>query len=151
MNAVATAPRAATEVLTPATPGSVPTTPTDGFSDKTTSSQQPDTTVCPQSDTPNKNATVTTAPPITESPPTPSQEVTSRLLLKTVSDPITASESAKMGHKTRKGILYVTSFFVPPLAVYLRRGTNADFGLNILLTLLGRIPGVLHAMYLVSK
>ncbi|KAK4034749.1 hypothetical protein C8A01DRAFT_18515 [Parachaetomium inaequale] len=56
-----------------------------------------------------------------------------------------------MGHKTRKGILYTTAFFVPPLAVYLKHGTNKHFGLNVLLTLLGWIPGVLHAMYHVSK
>ncbi|KAK3294310.1 uncharacterized protein B0H64DRAFT_400364 [Chaetomium fimeti] len=57
-----------------------------------------------------------------------------------------------MGHKSRKAVLYVTSFFVPPLAVYLRRGANnKHFGLSILLTLLGWIPGVLYAMYHVSK
>jgi uncharacterized membrane protein YqaE (UPF0057 family) len=42
-----------------------------------------------------------------------------------------------MGHKTRKGVLYTTAFFVPPLAVYLKHGTNKHFGLNVLLTLLG--------------
>ncbi|KAH6632334.1 hypothetical protein F5144DRAFT_491391 [Chaetomium tenue] len=57
-----------------------------------------------------------------------------------------------MGHKSRKTVLYITSFFVPPLAVYLRRGAHRKhFGLSVLLTLLGWIPGVLYAMYHVSK
>ncbi|KAK3905960.1 hypothetical protein C8A05DRAFT_12274 [Staphylotrichum tortipilum] len=56
-----------------------------------------------------------------------------------------------MGHKTRKGVLYTTAIMLPPLAVYFRRGTDKDFILSIVLTILGWIPGVLHAMYLVSK
>ncbi|KAL2140670.1 hypothetical protein VTI28DRAFT_3527 [Corynascus sepedonium] len=103
-----------------------------------------------RSSTPSKTV-IRTIPPITETPPTPSEEVTACLIKATTTINIDPASTTKMGHKTRKGVLYVTSFFVPPLAVYMRRGTNRDFGLNILLTLLGWIPGVLHAMYLVSK
>ncbi|KAK4150509.1 hypothetical protein C8A00DRAFT_17975 [Chaetomidium leptoderma] len=56
-----------------------------------------------------------------------------------------------MGHKTRKGVVYTTAILLPPLAVYFRRGANKDFGLNVVLTLLGWLPGVLHALYIVSR
>ncbi|KAH6856059.1 hypothetical protein B0I37DRAFT_424971 [Chaetomium sp. MPI-CAGE-AT-0009] len=96
----------------------------------------------------NNTQTNTTVPPLTVTPAIPSPEVTAHL----VKQGTNADAAPTMGHKSRKAVLYVTSFFVPPLAVYLRRGTNKKhFGLNVLLTLLGWIPGVLHAMYLVSK
>ncbi|KAJ5875300.1 UPF0057-domain-containing protein [Penicillium subrubescens] len=50
--------------------------------------------------------------------------------------PVTASDICL-------GILAV---FLPPLAVLLRRGCGADFYVNILLTLLGDIPGIIHAL-----
>ena len=52
--------------------------------------------------------------------------------------PHTNTHTHTMGHRTRKGILYTTAFFVPPLAVYFRRGTHdKDLALNIVLTILG--------------
>lgn len=82
--------------------------------------------------------------PIVEAPATPSQDVT-EYLLKTVAHANNKAKGAKksestsfkMGHRTRKVILWVSSFFCPPLAVYLRRGSREDLGLNILLTILG--------------
>ncbi|KAL2153641.1 hypothetical protein VTH82DRAFT_4796 [Thermothelomyces myriococcoides] len=150
MNLESTGPKTAAEVSTSKTPGPILTAPTDASSDNTASSQKPGTVACTQSDTPDKAAADTSVEFIKETPPTPSQEATA-LLVKRASETATTSTSAKMGHKTRKGILYVTCFFVPPLAVYLRCGANKDMGLNVLLTLLGWIAGVLHAMYLVSK
>ncbi|KAH6634844.1 hypothetical protein B0J18DRAFT_417298 [Chaetomium sp. MPI-SDFR-AT-0129] len=114
-------------------------------------------TVSPVTATPVPSA-ATSDTPIVEAPATPSPDVTA-YLLKTVahgnnnvkSSKKSGSTSFKMGHRTRKVILWVSSFFCPPLAVYLRRGSRHDLGLNILLTILGWIPGVLHAMYHISK
>ena len=45
--------------------------------------------------------------------------------------------------------LILLAFFLPPLAVFLNRGCGEDFCINMLLTLLGWIPGVIHAMYII--
>ncbi|KAJ5795476.1 uncharacterized protein N7518_004016 [Penicillium psychrosexuale] len=42
----------------------------------------------------------------------------------------------------------IFAIILPPLGVFLERGCGADFLINILLTILGWIPGVIHAMYL---
>ncbi|RPD66279.1 UPF0057-domain-containing protein [Lentinus tigrinus ALCF2SS1-7] len=46
-------------------------------------------------------------------------------------------------------ILYVDPF--PHVGVFLERGCGADFLINILLTLLGYIPGIIHALYIILK
>ena len=55
--------------------------------------------------------------------------------------PFTASDIIK--------ILF--AIFLPPLGVFLERGCNADFFINILLTILGYIPGIIHALYIIFK
>ncbi|GAA5877487.1 hypothetical protein JCM1840_003866 [Sporobolomyces johnsonii] len=40
---------------------------------------------------------------------------------------------------------------LPPLGVFLERGCAADFWINILLTILGYIPGIIHALYIILK
>ena len=44
-------------------------------------------------------------------------------------------------------IKIILAIFLPPLGVFLERGCNADFLINILLTCLGFIPGIIHALY----
>ncbi|CAL1709245.1 unnamed protein product [Somion occarium] len=46
--------------------------------------------------------------------------------------------------------LYFLAIFLPPVAVFLKRKFELDFWINILLTFLGWIPGVLHACPLSS-
>ncbi|KAH8687601.1 hypothetical protein BGZ60DRAFT_394012 [Tricladium varicosporioides] len=41
--------------------------------------------------------------------------------------------------------------FLPPVGVLLERGCGADFLINILLTILGFIPGIIHALYIILK
>lgn len=43
------------------------------------------------------------------------------------------------------------SILLPPLGVFLQVGTGAQFWINILLTLLGYFPGVIHAVYIIAK
>lgn len=40
---------------------------------------------------------------------------------------------------------------LPPLAVLLRVGTGRPFWLNLLLTLLGYVPGLVHALWIVAR
>ncbi|CCM06627.1 uncharacterized protein FIBRA_08907 [Fibroporia radiculosa] len=47
-------------------------------------------------------------------------------------------------------ILYFLAIFIPPLAVFFKRGFAADFWINICLWILGWIPGILHAWYVYS-
>jgi uncharacterized membrane protein YqaE (UPF0057 family) len=42
------------------------------------------------------------------------------------------------------------AIFLPPVAAFLQVGLSAQFAINILLTLLGGIPGVVHALWLVA-
>ena len=41
------------------------------------------------------------------------------------------------------------AIFLPPLGVFLQVGLGLQFWLNILLTLLGYIPGIIHAVYII--
>ncbi|KAI1425674.1 hypothetical protein F5Y12DRAFT_713952 [Xylaria sp. FL1777] len=41
----------------------------------------------------------------------------------------------------------IFAIILPPLGVFLERGCGADLLINILLTILGYIPGIIHALY----
>lgn len=43
------------------------------------------------------------------------------------------------------------SILLPPLGVFLQVGIGGAFWLNILLTLLGYIPGIVHAVWVIAK
>lgn len=43
----------------------------------------------------------------------------------------------------------ICSILLPPVAAYLQVGVTKHFWINVILTLLGGIPGVLHALWLV--
>ncbi|HHP7230703.1 MAG TPA: YqaE/Pmp3 family membrane protein [Xenococcaceae cyanobacterium] len=45
----------------------------------------------------------------------------------------------------------VASILLPPLGVFLVTGVSSALVINILLTLLGWIPGVIHALWILSK
>jgi uncharacterized membrane protein YqaE (UPF0057 family) len=44
----------------------------------------------------------------------------------------------------------VLSILIPPLGVFLQVGFGLQFWLNILLTLLGYIPGLIHAVWVIA-
>ena len=48
-------------------------------------------------------------------------------------------------------LLYFIALFVPPVPVFLKRGCGADILINICLWILGWIPGVIHAWYIISR
>ncbi|TWU18385.1 YqaE/Pmp3 family membrane protein [Allorhodopirellula heiligendammensis] len=43
------------------------------------------------------------------------------------------------------------AFIVPPAAVYIQLGAGKQFWINCVLTLLGFIPGMLHAVYIMAS
>ncbi|WP_193195656.1 YqaE/Pmp3 family membrane protein [Nostoc sp. MG11] len=43
------------------------------------------------------------------------------------------------------------AIFLPPLGVFLQVGIGKDFWINILLTLLGYIPGIVHAVWVIAR
>ena len=45
----------------------------------------------------------------------------------------------------------VLSVLVPPLGVFLQVGLRGQFWLNVLLTLLGYVPGVVHAIWVIVR
>lgn len=45
----------------------------------------------------------------------------------------------------------VIAIFLPPLGVFLQVGLGGQFWLNILLTLLGYVPGLVHAIWIIAK
>lgn len=45
----------------------------------------------------------------------------------------------------------VFSILIPPLGVFLRVGFGLHFWLNILLTLLGYVPGLIHAIWIIAS
>ncbi len=45
----------------------------------------------------------------------------------------------------------IIAILLPPLGVFLQVGLKGAFWLNILLTLLGYIPGLVHAIYIIAK
>jgi uncharacterized membrane protein YqaE (UPF0057 family) len=48
-------------------------------------------------------------------------------------------------------IRILLSILLPPLGVFLQVGLGLHFWLNILLTLLGYIPGVVHAIWIIAR
>jgi uncharacterized membrane protein YqaE (UPF0057 family) len=48
-------------------------------------------------------------------------------------------------------IKLIFAILLPPVGVFLEVGLTGHFWLNILLTLLGYIPGIIHALYVIIK
>ena len=48
-------------------------------------------------------------------------------------------------------IRILLSIIIPPLGVFLQVGIGLHFWLNILLTLMGYLPGLVHAIYIILK
>ncbi len=41
--------------------------------------------------------------------------------------------------------------FLPPVGVFLTVGLGGQFWLNILLTILGYVPGIIHAVWVIAR
>ena len=43
------------------------------------------------------------------------------------------------------------AILLPPLGVFLQEGLKAQFWINVILTLLGYIPGIIHAVWVILR
>ena len=50
-----------------------------------------------------------------------------------------------------KIILIILALFLPPVAVVIHKGVGKDLVINIILCLLFLLPGVIHALWLVTR
>lgn len=48
-------------------------------------------------------------------------------------------------------IRIICAIILPPLGVFLQVGLGLHFWINILLTLLGYIPGIVHAIWIIAR
>ncbi|MCE9687874.1 MULTISPECIES: YqaE/Pmp3 family membrane protein [Shewanella] len=52
---------------------------------------------------------------------------------------------------TNKLLLIIIAILLPPVGVFLKAGAGKDLVINIILCLLFVIPGVLHALWVVTR
>ncbi|HEY9040524.1 MAG TPA: YqaE/Pmp3 family membrane protein [Roseovarius sp.] len=45
----------------------------------------------------------------------------------------------------------IVAILLPPFGVFLQVGLGKHFWINVLLTLLGYIPGIIHAVYIIGS
>ncbi|MEI6897365.1 MAG: YqaE/Pmp3 family membrane protein [Psychromonas sp.] len=50
-----------------------------------------------------------------------------------------------------KIVLIILAILLPPIAVFLKSGAGKDLIINIVLSLIFFVPGVLHALWLITK
>lgn len=48
-------------------------------------------------------------------------------------------------------IRIILAVILPPLGIFLQVGFGKHFWFNIILTLLGYIPGIVHAVYIIAR
>jgi uncharacterized membrane protein YqaE (UPF0057 family) len=53
--------------------------------------------------------------------------------------------------RTMDVLRIVLAILLPPLGVFLQVGLRGQFWLNVLLTLLGYVPGIIHAVWVISR
>ena len=56
-----------------------------------------------------------------------------------------------MKESTMDFLRIILSLILPPVGVFLQVGVGLHFWLNILLTLLGYFPGLLHAIWIITR
>lgn len=50
-----------------------------------------------------------------------------------------------------KTVRYLFGILVPPIGIALTYGLSATLVINILLTILGYVPGIIHAVWAITK
>lgn len=59
--------------------------------------------------------------------------------------------STASNRSTNDVLRILIAILLPPLGVFLQVGIGLHFWLNIVLTLLGYIPGIIHAVWVILK
>jgi uncharacterized membrane protein YqaE (UPF0057 family) len=65
--------------------------------------------------------------------------------------PTITDKNFERNEKTMDILRIIIAILLPPLGVFLQVGFGKHFWLNILLTLLGYIPGIVHAVWVIAK
>lgn len=56
-----------------------------------------------------------------------------------------------MSEESRDLIRILLSILLPPIGVAMQVGITKHFWINVLLTILGYVPGIIHAVYIIAK
>ena len=56
-----------------------------------------------------------------------------------------------MALTTTDPIKIILAVLLPPVGVFMEVGLTGHFWLNVLLTILGYVPGIVHALYVILK
>jgi uncharacterized membrane protein YqaE (UPF0057 family) len=56
-----------------------------------------------------------------------------------------------MENEDRNLVALLLAIFLPPVGVAIKKGLGFQLVLNIILTFLGYIPGIIHALYIILK
>jgi len=56
-----------------------------------------------------------------------------------------------MEKKTADFLRIIASLIIPPVGVFFQVGFGLHFWLNIILTLFGYVPGLIHAIWIIVK
>lgn len=64
---------------------------------------------------------------------------------------LTISKLSCTGKATMDILRIIIAIFIPPLGVFLQEGLGKHFWINVILTLLGYVPGIIHALWIIIK
>lgn len=56
-----------------------------------------------------------------------------------------------MGTGTADALRIILAILLPPVGVFFQVGLGIHFWINILLTILGYIPGIVHAVWVIAR
>jgi uncharacterized membrane protein YqaE (UPF0057 family) len=65
--------------------------------------------------------------------------------------PLPARRSLEQESQSLDVVRIIFAILLPPLGVFLQVGLGLHFWLNILLTVLGYIPGIVHAIWIIAR
>jgi uncharacterized membrane protein YqaE (UPF0057 family) len=60
-------------------------------------------------------------------------------------------EKVKSQNEYDDVVALILSIFLPPLGVAIKRGVDIQLFINIILTMFGWLPGIIHALYIILK
>jgi uncharacterized membrane protein YqaE (UPF0057 family) len=56
-----------------------------------------------------------------------------------------------MEKSDRDLVATILAIFIPPVGVLIKEGLGLQFVINLVLTFLGYIPGIIHALYVILR
>ena len=88
---------------------------------------------------------------ITSAEPETTQSIKPTHLISKLISFLISAKPLKMPFTASDIFKIILAVILPPLGVFLERGCGPDLLINILLTILGYIPGIIHALYIIFK